>query len=335
MKTVNILVSENLVISSLFGTVDFLQFCNTFNRYLHPDAPEKLFDWRIYSSKGGAITDRNGFSVNTLPISDYVEGDAVSLISAFAHDKETLKGFLQSSLAFKEVLLKEKARGTIIATYCTGTFGLASSGILDGGKATTVWWMQNLFSDYFPGIQLTMNELVVRHENIITGGATTSYFNVCMAMIEALTNSIFAMQMSKLLLLDKHRLSQKPFMESAFIISKHDELVDKVQSWMMKNFASNISLDYICELFAVSKRTLIRKFKAACGETPLNYLQKIRVEKAKHFLETTNMPVEQIVFRVGYEDTASFRKLFTSQTQLSPKNYRERFSFYPQEVVNM
>lgn len=333
MKTVNILISPNMVISSLFGTVDFLQFCNTFNQYIHPDNPQKLFEWHLYSAQGGIISDMNGFSVNTKPLSDYIDGDAVALVSAFAHDGEAIQCFMQDAQAFKEVLTHEKQRGTILASYCTGTFGLAACGVLDGGEATTVWWMKNLFTQYFPDVQLTMNELVVKHDNILTGGATTSYFNVCMSMVEMLSNSIFALQMSKLLLLDKHRLSQKPFIESAFIIDKHDELVDRVQSWMMTNFASHSSLDMICEIFAVSKRTLIRRFKASCGETPLNYLQKIRVEKAKHFLETTNLPIEQIVLRVGYEDSASFRKLFTAQTQLSPKNYRDRFSFYSPEVM--
>ncbi|BDX04634.1 GlxA family transcriptional regulator [Planctobacterium marinum] len=327
MKTINIIATPNCVISSLTGIVDFMEFCNIFWRYLHPDCEDKLFHCQIYTTQGSEIKSDTGISIKARNISEYEPGDAVFLVSIFAHNRTHMEAYLNSCDCISAVIKQEHQQGKVIASYCTGTFGLARTGVLDGAPATTVWWMKNLFTEHFPEVKLKMDELVVEHQNLITGGATTSYFSVCMAMLEKMTNDIFATQMSKLLLLDKQRLSQQPFIDTAFIINKHDAVVERVQAWMMSHYAEPFSLDAICEQFAVSKRTLIRRFKNACGETPLNYLQKIRIEKAKHYLESTNLPVEQIVLKVGYEDVASFRKLFTSHTQLSPKNYRERFSY--------
>lgn len=327
MKTINIIATPNCVFSSLTGIVDFMEFCNIFWRYLHPDCDEQLFRCQIYSTEGEELKSAAGISIKAKNIRDYTPGDAVFLVSIFAHNRAHMEAYLNSCHCVTEVIRQEHQQGKLIASYCTGTFGLARTGVLNDIPATTVWWMKNLFSEHFPDVQLKMDELVVVHGNIITGGATTSYFSVCMALLEKLTNDIFATQMSKLLLLDKQRLSQQPFIDTAFIINKHDALVESIQAWMMKHYAEPFSLDAICEQFAVTKRTLIRRFKNACNETPLNYLQKIRVEKAKHYLESTNLPVEQIVFKVGYEDVASFRKLFNNHTQLSPKNYRERFGF--------
>lgn len=333
MKTINIIAPPNCVISSLFGIVDFTRFCNSFWKHLNPDNQEELFECQLYSLQGNEIKDASGFSIEAKNINEYKPADAVFLVSAFAHNQQAIDDYLTQCKLADPVLQQEVNNNTLIASYCTGTFGLASAGILDNRPATTVWWLKNLFSQYFPTVQLTMEELVVCHDNVITGGATTSYFSVCMTLLERMTNEIFAVQMSKLLLLDKQRLSQQPFIDSSFIINKHDKLVEDIQDWMLKNYSTHSSLDIICELFAVSKRTLIRRFKNSCGETPLNYLQKIRVEKAKHYLEATNLPVEQIVLKVGYEDVASFRKLFVGQTQLTPKNYRERFSYTPNEMV--
>lgn len=333
MKTINIIAPPNCVISSLFGIVDFTRFCNSFWNHLNPDNQEKLFECQIYSLQGDEVKDASGFSIKAKNISEYRSADAVFLVSAFAHNQQAIDEYLTQCKLAAQVLQQEAQNNTLIASYCTGTFGLASAGILDNGPATTVWWLKNLFSQYFPKVQLTMEELVVSHNNVITGGATTSYFSVCMTLLERITNEIFALQMSKLLLLDKQRLSQQPFIDSSFIINKHDKLVEDIQDWMLKNYSEHSSLDFICGSFAVSKRTLIRRFKNACGETPLNYMQKIRVEKAKHYLEATNLPVEQIVLKVGYEDVASFRKLFVGQTQLTPKTYRERFSYASNEMV--
>lgn len=333
MKTINIIATQDCVISSLTGILDFIEFCNIFWRYLHPDCDERLFQCQIYSTEGNSIEGSNGISIKARNIEDYEPGDAVFLVSIFAHNRAHMERYLNNCDKVTAVIEQENKQNKLIASYCTGTFGLARTGVLDGIPATTVWWMKNLFSEHFPLVELRMDELVVTHNNIITGGATTSYFNVCMAMLEKMTNEIFATQMSKLLLLDKQRLSQQPFIDTAFIINKHDDVVERIQAWMMKHYAEPFSLDALCSQFAISKRTLIRRFKNACGETPLNYLQKIRIEKAKHYLEATNMPVEQVVLKVGYEDVASFRKLFSAHIQLSPKGYRERFAYHMPQTM--
>lgn len=333
MKTINIIAPPNCVVSSLIGVIDFARFCNTFWRYLHPDNNEDLFTCDVYAMQGNEVTDPGGITIKAKSLDEYQSGDAVFLVSVFAHGKENIEQYLESCKVVNPIIQQENRDKKLIATYCTGTFGLAGTGILNNIPATTVWWLRNLFHDYFPDVQVTMDELVVNHENIITGGATTSYFNVCMLLLEKMTNEIFALQMSKFFLLDKQRLSQQPFIDSSFVINKSDKLVEDIQDWMLKNYTQTTSLDFLCDLFAVSKRTLIRRFKNACGETPLHYLQKIRIEKAKHYLEATNLSVEQIVQKVGYEDVASFRKLFTGQTQLSPKNYRERFSITRPDMV--
>ncbi|HTE31732.1 MAG TPA: helix-turn-helix domain-containing protein, partial [Chryseolinea sp.] len=73
-------------------------------------------------------------------------------------------------------------------------------------------------------------------------------------------------------------------------------------------------------------RTLIRRFKKATGDTPLVYLQKLRVENAKRLLEATGNTFNEITWKVGYEDVSSFHRLFKSETGLSPKEYRAKFS---------
>jgi len=332
-KTINILASNSAVGSSLVGIIDFVQFANTFWRFLHPNCEETLLSYRVYANEGDQIVLSNGLIVPATPLSQYEDADAVFLVSSFVYDRLAMEAFLRACQAFKPMLQSACEKDRILVSYCTGTFGLASCGVLENKKATTVWWMANLFSQQFPGTTLTLDELVIVDGNIITGGATTSYFNVCLRLLEMLSNEIFALRLSKLLLMDRHRLSQQAFIESGFIINKHDKLVEDVQNWMMNHYASHITLDGICDQFAVTKRTLIRRFKASCNETPLNYLQKIRVEKAKHYLETTNLPVDRIVERVGYEDAGSFRKLFASQTQLTPKAYRERFTYMSREEL--
>lgn len=326
MKTINILAAHNTIASNMFSVVDFVQFANAFWSFLHPDAHAPILDYRLYSNEGNTIQFSNGLSLPSSPLEEYSASEAIYLVPAFSPGPEALNRYASDCQRFAPILQAALSDQTWIATNCTGAFGLAACGVLDNRKATTAWWFANYFQHQFPAVDLSLDEIVVEDNPVITGGATTSYLNVCMRLLETLTDGLFAAQLAKLLLLDRHRLSQQAFVSSQLIVNKRDDLVEKIQQWMFENFAQSISLDDLCDRFAVTKRTLIRRFKAACQDTPLNYLQKIRVEKAKLYLETTALPFERIVEKVGYEDVSSFRKLFTQQAQLTPKQYRERFA---------
>lgn len=329
MKKIAVLATDNAVGSHLMGVRDFFDYANTLWRYLNPNGNTLLFDTQFYSTGGGQIQCSNGFILPATPIQELEKADVVIAGTAYTYDKQGLTAYLQQAEPMFELLSQASTQGSLIASHCSGTFVMAEAGILDGRQATTCWWLKEVFSDRYPDVQLRMDELVVSDEHLLTGGATTSFTNVCLVLLERLCGYQFATNLSKVLLLDRHRLSQQTFIDPHFVIGHKDSLVERVQQWMQQHYAESVGLDDICAQFAVTKRTLIRRFKAACGETPLSYLQQIRVEKAKQLLEGTDLPVERIIEKVGYGDPASFRKLFSNLTQLTPKAYRQRFSYQP------
>ena len=104
-----------------------------------------------------------------------------------------------------------------------------------------------------------------------------------------------------------------------------DEKIADIQQYLQQHLAENLELGQIASHFAMTQRTLIRRFKLSTGDTPMAYLQKLRIEKAKQLLESSQLPIEQLLNVVGYEDLSSFRKLFQQYTSLTPKAYRDRF----------
>lgn len=327
MKTINILVTDGAIGSAVMAILDMVGDSNQFWKMLHPASTEPLLKAEIYSNTGEQFTCSNGIVLAAKPLEQYKAADAVIVSSFYAFDKKSLDYFLTQTASLGPVVQQEHARGALVASFCSGTFALAATGLLDNRHSTTVWWMKNLFRNHFPSIELRLDDLVVECGTIITGGATTSIHNVLLRVIEKLVDPHFSAQLAKIFLIDRNRLSQLAFMDPNFIINSADAVVDEIQTWMVQNYEGSISLDDICEQFAITKRTLNRRFKASSGETPLNFLQRVRIEQAKHYLETTNLPIERVVEKVGYEDPASFRKLFSAQTQLTPKAYRQRFGY--------
>ena len=107
-----------------------------------------------------------------------------------------------------------------------------------------------------------------------------------------------------------------------------DPLVAKIQEWLEENKTQTIEYDQLAQTINISRRSLERRFKNATGMTPLAYIQKLRVEHAKHLLEKGAHTFNEITYAVGYEDISFFRKLFIRLTGLRPKEYQQKFQGY-------
>lgn len=330
MKKITILATDNTVASGIVGFLDVFSFCNTYWRRVNPQATEDLFECRVISSHGGDIITNQGIKVPASGLSqaeDILHADAVILASALVTNKAEFQNYLNDFEPLFAPLHLYAATGKPVMAYCSGTLILAASGLLDGREATTVWWLNEMFQRHFSKVHLRMDKLVVSDGSIHTAGATTSNMSLALHLVHILAGEKLATQMAKILLIDPNRQSQQPFMTMDLMALSHrDEVIWNVQQWMQHHLTEPLLLEDIAARFALGKRTLIRRFKKALNETPASYVQRLRVDEAKRLLETTSLALEEIVTRVGYEDTSSFRKLFMQLTSLSPRAYRQRFN---------
>ncbi|MGI2258683.1 GlxA family transcriptional regulator [Shewanella sp. GXUN23E] len=329
MKKIMILAAGNVVASGISSLLDVFSFCNLYWQRQEPAAQHELFHVHLISPDGQAVSTNQGFALPARAIDevDLLQADAVLLASAFVTNEIGLAEFEQAFAPFVEPLKRYARTGKPIAAYCSGTLVLAATGLLDGVRATTVWWLSELFRRRFPRAELCMDSLVVADGQFHTAGATSACLSLALHMVEMLVGVQVAHQLSKVLLVAPNRSSQQPFMTMSFQLNQHqDSQVRAAQEWMQQNLAASLSLDELAAQFALGKRTLIRRFKLALNETPGSYWQKLRIDEAKRLLETTDMALEQIIERVGYGDSSSFRKLFLQQTSLSPRAYRIKFN---------
>lgn len=216
-------------------------------------------------------------------------------------------------------------RGARIAATCSGTFMLAMTGLLDGHRATTSWWMANAFRKHFPAVQLDEKALLVEDANMLTTGAATAVFSLVMRFIAQAAGEELAQQTSRMMLLDGERQSQAPYVSQALLEKPRHSLTEKITHFLDKQLHNQISVSKLASHCGTSERSLLRHFQTHYGTGPLGYIQHLRVERAKALLEATQLSFEEVVERCGYSDVPSFRKLFKRQTSLTPGDYRDRF----------
>ena len=214
--------------------------------------------------------------------------------------------------------------GARIASSCTGAFLVAATGLLDGRRATTHWLFADLFREWFPEVQLTEDQLIVDDGDAISSGGATAFLTLVLYLVERYGGHARAALAAKVLLVDGHRTSQLPFIGFSATRNHGDPLVRDIQDHIESHLDDRLETDELANRFALSARSLSRRFGAATGRTCQSYIRHARIQHAKVLLETTVEPIGGIRDQVGYTDPAAFRRAFRQEVGITPTDYRIR-----------
>ena len=214
---------------------------------------------------------------------------------------------------------------TAIAGVCTGVSLLAAAGLLDGREATTHWGVVNQCRAMYPKVRWSTERFVTESDNIFCGGGLYASIDLSLHIVERFCGHEVAVQTAKALLLETPRIWQAAYAGQPPRSAHDDEPVQRAQKWLFAHFREPVELDELAGRVGMSPRNFARRFKTATGEAPLAYLHRLRIDAARHALESQRRSVQDISADVGYEDVAFFRHLFRRHTGSSPREYRARF----------
>lgn len=233
---------------------------------------------------------------------------------------------LSLNQAFVPWILKQHELGAEIASMCIGAFFLASTGLLTGRKCATHWVEANAFRRMFPKVLLVDDKILTDEEGIYTSGGAYAYLNLLLYLIEKYVGRELAVLVAKTFMIDIDRNSQSPFIMFQVQRDHADETIKKAQEYIETHFEDRITVDYLANTLALSRRNFERRFKKATGNTIAEYIQRVKIEAAKKNLESGQRSVNEVMYQVGYNDTKTFRETFKKITGLSPADYRTKYS---------
>jgi transcriptional regulator GlxA family with amidase domain len=209
--------------------------------------------------------------------------------------------------------------GATTAAACIGTFVLAESGLLDGQRATTTWWLAPLFRQRYPRVRLDESHMVVPSGRVVTAGAALSHVDLALWLVRSVSPQLAGL-VARYLIVDS-RPSQ-----SAYALTDHlahdDPVVQRFEGWARQHLADRFSLDDAARAVGASKRTLARRTEKVLGKSPLDFVQSLRVERAVHLLKTGADSVDDVAAQVGYADGVTLRALLRRRLKLGVKEIR-------------
>jgi transcriptional regulator GlxA family with amidase domain len=220
------------------------------------------------------------------------------------------------------------ARGALLCSACSGIFLLAETGLFDGRDATVHFSYARHFSEVHPAVPIHPERVLVisgLREELVSSGASTTWHDLVLYLIARYAGATEAQEVARMFALQWHQDGLTPFITFEGRSDHGDAEILSAQRWLASHFAIANPVAEMIKRSRLAERSFKRRFTTATGLAPMAYVQRLRIEDAKRRLERTAAPVDEIGWRVGYEDAAFFRRLFKRTTGLAPGAYRKRF----------
>ncbi len=320
MKQVIIVVPKGKVnLSSITGTYEIL---NRANLYWQKMGNRPVMEIRIAGFMPELKLDAGLFSICPVNIADIGEVDLL-IIPSVSYDYDNV---IKENKELIDWIRDQYKTGAEIGSICTGAFLLAATGLLEGKTCSTHWNAANDFRRLFPNIQLQTDKLITAGQGIYTNGGAYSFLNLVLFLVEKYFNRYIAIMCSKVFQIDIERTSQSPFFIFQAQKNHGDELIRKAQTYIEENLSEKFSFEELASKLAISRRNFDRRFIRATGNTPVEYLQRVKVEVAKSTLEKGRKSIFEVMYEVGYSDDKAFREVFKKITGLSPLDYKSKYN---------
>jgi transcriptional regulator GlxA family with amidase domain len=227
--------------------------------------------------------------------------------------------------AVLDALRAADRRGARIVSICTGAFVLAQAGLLDGRRAATHWRDAGALARLFPQVAVDRDVLYVDEGRILTSAGVAAGIDLCLHLVRRDLGAAHANRIARRMVVAPHRSGgQAQFVEQPVPPTPRDGLAATC-AWMLERLHEPLTVAAMARHAARSERSFARHFRAATGTTPLRWLHGQRVLHARHLLEETDLPVEEIARRAGFGTATGLRTHFLRATRTTPTGYRRAF----------
>jgi len=327
---VSILATPETSSSTLFGLYDVFSSVGVgWETFITGEKTTPKFDVQIVAvdDKPFICEGSGGKAVITPDAAtmDAIDTDIAMIASFVPNDVVSLRDHDQRELDWLQTV---REKGSILASVCTSTALLAEAGVLDGYKATTFWAYKDLVKVRYPAVkwQVDQNLCIAGDQGqILTGGGATVWQELALYLVAKFCGSEQASNTAKLWTIPTRDMDQSAFSVKPLCAPHDDKVINQCQTWIADNYTDPNPIAGMIEQAGLPSTTFSRRFKRATGDRPMDYVHTLRLEKARKMLEIDNISIEQIGFDIGYEDPASFRRIFKRKVGLTPSIYRRKF----------
>ena len=215
--------------------------------------------------------------------------------------------------------------GARVASICSGAFLLAHAGLLDGRRATTHWRHTERLARLFPNVRVEPDVLYVDEGNVMTSAGSAAGIDLLLHLVRKDYGAQIATMFARRMVVPPHRDGgQSQFVVQPIAVRTNDRIAS-VADWMAGNLDEAITVEALADRAAMSVRTFTRRFHAATGTAPIEWLIRLRVRRAQDLLETTDASIDHVAEAAGFGAPETLRHHFRKVVGTSPSAWRASF----------
>ncbi|HNP62843.1 MAG TPA: helix-turn-helix domain-containing protein [Woeseiaceae bacterium] len=313
--------------STAYSILDVLSSVGRDWEMLHGAPPQSpVFAASLVSLDGQPYTDINGRRISPDAALDDLQEPQLVIVPDLHLDPNAQ--IPNEFAALGKWIRRAYAKDAMVTSVCSGALLLAAAGLLDGLDATTHWGYSEMLRQRFPDVRLRRERILVPSgdgHRIITAGGSSAWADLLLYLLARLVSAEEARRIAKIYLLEPHTDGQLCYASLTAGRQHEDKLVATAQVWVADNYDQRNPVRAMSEMSGLSERAFLRRFRSATGQSPLDYVQTLRVEEAKHMLETTDKSIEEIAEEIGYSEPSSFRSAFRKRVGLPASAYRKKW----------
>jgi transcriptional regulator GlxA family with amidase domain len=213
-----------------------------------------------------------------------------------------------------------------VVTVCSGTFLAAAAGLLDGRRVTTHWARASRLAAEFPALTVDPEPIYIRDGRFWTSAGVTAGIDLALALVEDDVGAEVAQTVARWLVMFLHRPGgQTQFASPVWVPRAERSAVRTVQSRVERAPGDDHRLPVLAAAAGMSVRHFARVFHSEVGETPGRFVERVRLEAARHELETTDATLDVVARRCGFGSAETLRRVFARRLNVAPDAYRRRF----------
>ena len=320
---VSLVALPDAVVSTLAGIYDVINGVSLMG--IARDGARPPFRIEIVGEAEGPLQLASGVPISVQRAIDTIEATDIVIVPSVLLRPGWEKGRYPRLV---EWLARMHERGAMLCSACSGIFLLAETGLFDGKDATVHFGYAEAFAVAYPAVPIHPERVLVisgRREELVSSGASMTWHDLVLYLIARHAGATVAQEVARRFALQWHQDGLTPYIVFEGKADHGDGEIQAAQQWLAVHFSVANPVEEMIRRSKLAERTFKRRFAAATGLMPLEYVQRLRIEDAKRRLERTEASVDEISWRVGYEDAAFFRRLFKRTTGLTPGAYRKRF----------
>lgn len=324
MKHLSVIVPKGLaIIDTIIGTMNLFQMANNYHK--KQGFPEsECFEIDLVGLDLEPHTFNNFFSVLPTKTINDIHKTNLIVIPGLVGD---MRNQIELNIPFVEWIRSHRIQhNTELASLCRGAFILAKTGMMNGKSCATHWLTHDTFKEMFPKVELLPDKIINEDNGIYSSGGAYSFLNLLLYLIEKYYGRENAIWCSKVAEIEFDRVDQNQFVVFNGQKNHTDEEIQKIQNYIEIHYTEKINVDDLARQAMTSTRNFVRRFKKATKNTPIEYIQRVRIENAKKKLESSTMNVLQVMLDSGYNDDKTFRTIFKRYTGLTPLEYRKKYN---------